>query len=135
MGVNVDRCGLSAPATWVGATLAFMMVMVHQVAHAIIVRHDKDAQAFLDLGQKFPSTVYLRRADSKDGLGDEGTLIAPTWVLTAAHVASELRSGDLVEVNHKVRKISHIVLYPQWHRDADMPVDIALVQLLDPVTD
>jgi Trypsin len=120
---------------WVVATVGFMMVMMHHIAQAIIVRHDKDARAFLDLGQKFPSTVSLRRADSKDGLGDEGTLIAPMWVLTAAHVASELGPGDLVEVNHKVRKISRIVLYPQWHRDADMPVDIALVQLLAPVTD
>jgi hypothetical protein len=62
---------------WVVATVGFMMVMMHHIAQAIIVRHDKDARAFLDLGQKFPSTVSLRRADSKDGLGDEGTLIAP----------------------------------------------------------
>lgn len=112
-----------------------MSLMMQQVAQAIIVRHDKDAQRFLDLGQQFPSTVTLRRADGKGGLGDEGTLIAPAWVLTAAHVANELQSGDLVEANHKIYKISRTLLYPQWHQDADMPVDIALVKLSDPVID
>jgi hypothetical protein len=116
--------------------IAFIVltVMMQHAAQAIIVRHDKDPQGFLDLGQQFPSTVTLRRADGNGGLGDEGTLIAPTWVLTAAHVANDLGSGDLVEVTHKVHKISRILLYPQWHQDADMPVDIALVELLDPVT-
>ena len=82
-------------------TFGLMMVMMHHAVQAIVVRHDKDAQLFLDLGQKFPSTVLLRAAESKDGLGDEGTLIAPEWVLTAAHVANELRVGDVVEVNHR----------------------------------
>lgn len=132
---QVRRTAARKHGVLVAATFGFMMGMMHHAVHAIIVRHDKDAQLFLDLGQQFPSTVLLRLADSKDGLGDEGTLIAPAWVLTAAHVASELGAGDVVEVNHRVSKIRRIVLYPKWHQDADMPLDIALVQLRDPVTD
>jgi hypothetical protein len=49
-------CDSAAPASrpaamkqgvWVAATLGIVMVMMHHVAQAIIVRHDKDAQAFL----------------------------------------------------------------------------------------
>jgi hypothetical protein len=103
--------------------------------NAIVVRHGRKDQAFLDLGREFPSTVTLRRADGKSGLGDEGTLIAPSWVLTAAHVATDLGPADLVEVSGKIHKIERVVLYPRWHQDADMPLDIALVHLLEPVTD
>ena len=105
------------------------------LCYAIVERHDRNDQAFLDLGREFPSTVTLRRADAKGGLGDEGTLITPIWVLTAAHVASDLSTGDLVEVGGKIHKIANVVVFPSWHQDADMPLDIALVQLLEPVTD
>ena len=102
---------------------------------AIVVRHDRKDQAYLDLGKAFPSTVTLRRADNKSGLGDEGTLIAADWVLTAAHVASDLGPADLVVVGAKTHKIERVIIYPDWHQDADMPLDIALVHLVEPVAD
>ena len=104
-------------------------------AHAIIVRHDRNPQLYLNLGREFPSAVTMHRADGKDGLGAEGTLIAPNWVLTAAHVASELGPGDPVEVQGKIYPIKHVVVYPDWHQDADMPIDIALVEMADSVPD
>jgi secreted trypsin-like serine protease len=111
------------------------LAQVDSPAHSIVVRHDRDPRQFLELARDFPATVTLRRADSKDGFGDEGTLIAPNWVLTAAHVASDLGPQDIVEVQGMLHPIAHVVLHPQWHRDADMPVDIALVELAEPVMD
>jgi hypothetical protein len=103
-------------------------------ADAIIMRHDRDEQAYLDLALRYPAAVTVRRADGRNGLGDEGTLIDPRWVLTAAHVAAELGPGDLAEVGGKIHHIARVVRHPDWHSAADVKADIALLQLTAPVT-
>jgi Trypsin len=117
------------------AAFSLLVCLFSAPGQAIVVRHDRDEQDFLNLGKHFPSTVTLRRADGRSGLGDEGTLIAARWVLTAAHVATELGPGDLVEIHGKIHRIKRVVCQPDWHKDADMQTDIALVQLATPVTD
>src|SRR5678816_4203921 len=47
----------------------------------IVIRHDRPDSAYVRLGARYPAVVQIGRA------GD-GTLIAPDWVLTAAHVAA-----------------------------------------------
>lgn len=102
--------------------------------HAIVVRHDRDDAAFLALGQTYaPTTVMFRRAAAPDEPGDTGTLIAPTWVLTAAHVASGLAPGDFAHVLGQPHTIVHVVLHPEWRSNADYRVDVALVELGEPV--
>jgi V8-like Glu-specific endopeptidase len=105
------------------------------LAPAIVVRHDRDATLFEQLGREYPSTAMLRHGDGKDGLGGEGTLINRNWVLTAAHVAADLGPGDPVTILGKIYKIGRVVIYPDWHQDADMPVDLALIRLTASVTD
>jgi hypothetical protein len=102
---------------------------------AIVVRHDREVILFEQLGRQFPTTVMLRHGDGKDGLGGEGTLIDRNWVLTAAHVANDLGPGDPLTIVGKIYRIERVVVYPDWHHDADMPVDIALVRLTESVTD
>jgi Trypsin len=109
--------------------------LVPSMSQAIVVRHDRDIKLFIQLAREFPSTVMLRHVNSADGYGGEGTLIAPGWVLTAAHVATDLGPGDAVTVDGHIHRIQRVVIYPDWHQDADMPVDIALVQLDEPVAD
>jgi hypothetical protein len=104
------------------------------LATAIIVRHDRDERQFLALAGRFPATAVIRSADPAQHLRGTGTLIAPQWVLTAAHVAAYTSVGDLAEVSGTIASIDTVVLHPDWHRNADLKSDIALFHLKFPVT-
>jgi trypsin len=104
------------------------------LAPAVIMRHDVIERRFLELGRKFPASVSVRPADVSKGLGAEGTLIAPRWVLTAAHVAADVGPNDIVEVAGKSYVIESVHLHPEWHRVNDLTRDIALVRLKTAVT-
>ena len=114
--------------------LPLFLCLAPALTSALVVRHDRDAALFVKLARDFPSTVMLRHGDGTDGLGGEGTLIDRSWVLTAAHVATDLGPGDPVTILGKVYKIGRIIIYPDWHKDADMPVDLALIRLSTPTT-
>ncbi len=112
-----------------------LAVQLHLSAQAIVTRDDRDASAFVSLGQNYaPTTVMFRRASSLDEPGDAGTLIGTRWVLTAAHVAAGLAPGDLAEVSGRVHTIERVVIYPEWHGNADFRVDVALVELNETVS-
>ena len=102
-------------------------------ARAIVMRHDRDERLFLELATKFPATVTVRRADGRGGLGDQGTLIAPHWVLTAAHVAAELGANDIAEVGGKTYRIERAIRHPEWRSNADIKNDIAVLKLSEDV--
>ncbi|HKS54351.1 MAG TPA: trypsin-like serine protease, partial [Steroidobacteraceae bacterium] len=69
--------------------LAAIALLIPLTSHAIVIRHDRDDAAFLDLADKYRCTVSFKDADPA-GLSGMGTLIASQWVLTAAHVAAGL---------------------------------------------
>jgi hypothetical protein len=114
--------------------LAFLLSYLSTPAAAIIMRHDRDEQQYLDLARNFTATASVRPADKSKGLGGEGTLIAPRWILTAAHVAAELAPDDIAEVSGKIVRIDEVILHPDWHRVADLKSDIALIHLKSPVS-
>lgn len=102
---------------------------------AIVMRHDRDERLFLELAQRFPSVVVVRRVANRGDLGDAGTLVAPRWVLTAAHVAAALAVGDAIDAAGRSYSIDRVIRHPEWQTNADFKFDIALVRLAEPVND
>ena len=117
---------MKAPSRIAFATALLVVLSVLPV-DAIVVRHDRDDQAYLDLGKRYPEAVSVL----PDG---SGVLIAPQWVLTAAHVARGVSNRNpRVEISGREIDVSWVVLHPEWK---DMgPHDIALLKLEQPVTD
>lgn len=56
-------------------------------AEAIVIRHDKPAENYLAKATDFPPLATFYK------IGVHGTLIAPEWVLTAAHTVFCLGEG------------------------------------------
>ena len=66
-----------------GALLA--AALAAQPAGALLIRPDRDDAEYLELATRYTSSVLLEAPDG------EGVLIAPRWVLTAAHMAKALQ--------------------------------------------
>src|ERR1700761_8196115 len=94
---------------------------------AIIMRHDVPEARYRDFGEKYRGyIVQLALPGSKPGAQPNlyngmGTLIAPHWVITAAHAADRFPPGspdaiDLethdVFINGKGYRIAKVFLYP-----------------------
>ena len=97
--------------------------------HPIVLRHDRDVRASLELAEGFPGTLAC------EGVGS-GTLIAPTWVLTAGHVAQGMSPfSPHVLVDGKRRAVRQVVLHPKGVIDGLRPpeVDLALLELAAPL--
>ncbi|HWV00003.1 MAG TPA: trypsin-like serine protease [Devosia sp.] len=126
-------------------------------ANGIVRRHDKPDALYRVSPQSIPALADL----PDEG---HGTLIAPRWVVTAAHAVNMMQmmpEEHFVTINGKRRAVSRIVVYPDypasrdaWERMfkqvktakpeafthqymAEMAAmhDIALLELAEPVTD
>jgi secreted trypsin-like serine protease len=67
------------------------------------------------------------------GYTGSATLVAPDWVLTAAHTLSAANSATFT-LNGTSYASSRFVVHPGWTGDAALGYDIALVQLSSPVS-
>lgn len=135
----------------------FPLLLLSASANAIVVRHDQPDSRYRVDPQTIPALADL----PDEG---HGTLIAPRWVITAAHAVNMMQmmpEEHFVTINGKRRAVSRIVVYPDYPaaRDAwqamfaqvkttkpDVFVhrymaamaamhDIALLELAEPVTD
>jgi hypothetical protein len=96
-------------------------------ASAIVIRHDVPDTEYVVADADYPALIDLiSRGDCI------GTLIHESFVLSVAHCAVNLSTGDSLEVGGTTHVVADVYLHPEWEdRDED---DIALVRLEEPAT-
>ena len=130
----------------------------------MIIRHDVDPELYLVDPAQFPAVVAVDSfqeeipiaydnidrmlkpslipeiqmapeiCDRTDGMG---TLIHPSWILTAAHVAIEMSLENKIEFADGMHSIEQVVIHPDFRNWSEAVVlaknDIALIKLVRPV--
>lgn len=100
--------------------------LVAFAANAIVGRHDRADADYLALAARAPAVARV----SPDGAG---VLVAPRWVLTAAHVAQEASVFSSVEIAGERLAVTGRVIHPSWRGDpAPGTHDLALLELARP---
>jgi hypothetical protein len=124
------------------------LIAVSPSAAAVVIRDDVADTKYRVEASEFPALVDM------PGEG-HGVLVAPEWVLTAAHTVSWRSGLDQVTVGGEARKVERVIVHPGFRPppqalieqalatgDGVLAVlqiaasdDIALVKLVEPVTD
>ena len=111
----------------VGVVVLILLISSWQPTHAIIYRHDIDADEFLIDRADFPAVFEVEPGNGS------ATLIAPQWAVTAAHITDLVhRDGSHnVTIDDEEYNIIEVVTHPQW--EGIHFNDIALLMLDRPV--
>lgn len=112
--------------------LACVALLPNPVSGATI-RDDQPAGGYLDLGAN-PAYASVGLFVNSWGYTGNATLIAPNWVLTAAHVLAAATAGTFT-INGNAYLSSQLVVHPGWTGNAFNGYDLALVRLTTPVLD
>ncbi len=106
----------------------------------MITRHDRPDERYRALAAKYSAAVCQTLPEGRS-IWAEGTLIDPSWVLTAAHAAMMLSvPTSRVVVADRDYPIAQVILHPAWSWDPDIDhwgakADIALIELAETVKD
>ena len=149
---------------------SFHVVILYRIG-LMIIRHDVDPAIYLTSPAQFPAIVPVDSRQQEvlvvyDGIDQllkpsllpavqsvpdsylrcdgMGTLIQPSWILSAAHIALELAAGSEIEFANTAYVIQQVILHPDFqassfhdysdHREiSEAQNDIALIQLEKPV--
>jgi hypothetical protein len=94
-------------------------------AAAILIRPDRDDAEYQELATKYPAAVLLNAPDG------EGVLIAPRWILTAAHMVKaleELKPLPRITIGKRSFEIQSMHANPDY-RKGNPASDIGLIYL------
>lgn len=129
--------------------LTFLLVaLLTSPAHAVVIRHDVDDAKYRIAESEFPALADM----PNEG---HGVLIAPQWVVTAAHTVPLGFPLTSVNIDGKERSVERVIMHPGYKHlpqelvDQAMATgeavliltyiaasdDIALIKLKDPVRD
>ena len=128
--------------------LLILLLALSSSAGAIVVRHDVDDSSYRIPASEFPALVDM------PGEG-HGVLVAPQWVITAAHTIPSHSGLKQVVINGISREVERVVVHPGYKVPAQelfhqamatgeavlilvqlaASDDIALIELTRPVTD
>jgi hypothetical protein len=97
-------------------------------AGAILIRADRDDEEYRELATRYPAAVGLGVVEGT------GVLIAPRWLLTAAHQGAALRAAKgALRIGNASHEIQEVFVHPDWRPGGD--ADLALVLLRTPVAE
>ncbi len=125
---------------------ALLLLAVSSTTSAIVIRHDVDDSRYQIAASEFPALVDM------PGEG-HGVLIAPQWIVTAAHVLPD-DSLSQITLSSTCRNVERVVVYPGYKKPPQALItkaleagdasgiweflaasdDIALIKLSEPVT-
>ncbi len=87
------------------------LLLASSAASAIVIRHDRSDTDYLVPATELPALVDL------PGEG-HGVLVAPQWVITAAHAVTWQSAITSVTLNGSPRDVERIVIHPGYKRPA-----------------
>ena len=105
--------------------LAVAVLAASLPAAAILIRPDRDDAEYQELATKYPASVLLNAPDG------EGVLIAPRWILTAAHMVKaleEMKPLPRITIGKRVYEIQSLHANPEY-RKGNPASDIGLIYL------
>lgn len=98
---------------------ALLLLLVSSGAGAVVVRDDVPDLRYRMAASEFPALADM------PGEG-HGVLIAPQWVVTAAHAVSWQHAVDTVDVGGTPRAVRRIVVHPGYKQPPQAMIDAAL---------
>lgn len=99
--------------------LLLVLLAISSIANAVVIRSDVD-----DCEYRIPASAFPALADMP-GEG-HGVLIAPQWVLTAAHAAPMPGMDGTVSIAGIEREVERVIIYPTYTRLPEALVQEAL---------